>query len=293
MNLDQITYYLTYVLFTYGDVSITVSKIIQVPLILFAMWFVVTRTGRLIKKALLAQKMSPDAVLLFTRIYLVLCIAILVFTTLEVLSIPLTAFAFVSGAIAIGVGFGAQNIINNFISGWILMWERPIRIGDFLEVGTAKGVVETIKTRSTRIRRNDGVHMLVPNSQLLENTVTNWTLIDRNARSSVSVGVAYGSDVVLVEKLIMQVLNENTSILPAPAASVFFDDFGESSLVFNAVFWVCAESETMLRKVRSDIRFSIYKIFEEYNVIISFPQRDIHIDGEIALTRKKHHQSSN
>ena len=119
MNLDHINHYLSYVLFTYGEVSITVSKIIQVPLILFAMWFVVTRTGRIIKSTLLARKMNPDAVLLFTRIYLVLSIAILVFTTLEVLSIPLTAFAFVSGAIAIGVGFGAQNIINNFISGWI------------------------------------------------------------------------------------------------------------------------------------------------------------------------------
>ena len=285
MTLEQIYHYLSFVLFSYGEVNITVAKVIQVPLIIFAMWFLVTRIGRLIKKTLLARKMSPDAVLLFTRIYLVLSIAILIFTSLEVLNIPLTAFAFVSGAIAIGVGFGAQNIINNFISGWILMWERPIRIGDFLEVGDAKGVVETINTRSTRIRRNDGVHMLIPNSQLLENTVTNWTLIDRNARSSVNVGVAYGSDVLLVEKLIKKVLSEHPAILPTPNSSVLFDDFADSSLVFNAVFWVCAESETMLRQVRSDIRFSIYKIFAEHDVTISFPQRDIHIDGEIAFKR--------
>ncbi|KPH64676.1 mechanosensitive ion channel protein [Pseudoalteromonas porphyrae] len=287
MTLEQIYHYLSFVLFSYGEVNITVAKVIQVPLIIFAMWFLVTRIGRLIKKTLLARKMSPDAVLLFTRIYLVLSIAILIFTSLEVLNIPLTAFAFVSGAIAIGVGFGAQNIINNFISGWILMWERPIRIGDFLEVGDAKGVVETINTRSTRIRRNDGVHMLIPNSQLLENTVTNWTLIDRNARSSVSVGVAYGSDVLLVERLIKQVLKEHSAILPAPSSSVLLDDFADSSLVFNAIFWVCAESESMLRQVRSDIRFSIYKIFAEHEVTISFPQRDIHIDGEIALMRKR------
>ncbi|MGB1302604.1 MAG: mechanosensitive ion channel family protein, partial [Pseudoalteromonas tetraodonis] len=238
-----------------------------------------------IKKSLLARKMSPDAVHLFTRFYFIFSIAILLFTSLEVLNIPLTAFAFVSGAIAIGVGFGAQNIINNFISGWILMWERPIRIGDFLEVGTAKGVVETINTRSTRIRRNDGVHMLIPNSQLLENTVTNWTLIDGNARSSVSVGVAYGSDVLLVKKLIQQVLDEHEAILATPQSTVLFDDFADSSLVFNAIFWVCAESETRLRQVRSDIRFSIYEVFEQHDVVIAFPQRDIHIDGEIALTR--------
>ncbi|MGO2076319.1 MAG: mechanosensitive ion channel protein, partial [Pseudoalteromonas sp.] len=101
----------------------------------------------------------------------------------------------------------------------------------------------------------------------------------------VNVGVAYDSDVLLVEKLIKQVLSEHLAILPMPASSVMFDDFAESSLVFSAIFWVCAESETMLRLVRSDIRFSIYKIFKENDVRIAFAQRDIHIDGEIALKK--------
>ena len=280
MTLEQLNQMLAFVLFSYNDVQITVVKVIQIPLILFIMWFVVTRIGKLIKKSLLKRKMNPDAVLLFTRIYFILSIAILIFTSLEVLNIPLTAFAFVSGAIAIGVGFGAQNIINNFISGWILMWERPIRIGDFLEVGNAKGVVETINTRSTRIRRNDGVHMLVPNSQLLENTVTNWTLIDRNARTSVNVGVMYGSDVELVEKLMQQVLADHPAILPTLPKAVLLDDFAESAMMFSAYFWVYAESETMLRQVRSDIRFSLYKQFKLNNIKIALPQRIIHIDDK-------------
>ncbi|MBH0071401.1 mechanosensitive ion channel domain-containing protein [Pseudoalteromonas sp. NZS127] len=280
MTLEQLNQMLAFVLFSYNDVQITVVKVIQIPLILFTMWFVVTRIGKLIKKSLLKRKMNPDAVLLFTRIYFILSIAILIFTSLEVLNIPLTAFAFVSGAIAIGVGFGAQNIINNFISGWILMWERPIRIGDFLEVGNAKGVVETINTRSTRIRRNDGVHMLVPNSQLLENTVTNWTLIDRNARTSVNVGVMYGSDVELVEKLMQQVLADHSAILPTLPKAVLLDDFAESAMMFSAYFWVYAESETMLRQVRSDIRFSLYKQFKLNNIKIALPQRIIHIDDK-------------
>ncbi|MGB5790312.1 MAG: mechanosensitive ion channel domain-containing protein [Pseudoalteromonas nigrifaciens] len=280
MTLEQLNQMLAFVLFSYNDVQITVVKVIQIPLILFTMWFVVTRIGKLIKKSLLKRKMNPDAVLLFTRIYFILSIAILIFTSLEVLNIPLTAFAFVSGAIAIGVGFGAQNIINNFISGWILMWERPIRIGDFLEVGNAKGVVETINTRSTRIRRNDGVHMLVPNSQLLENTVTNWTLIDRNARTSVNVGVMYGSDVELVEKLMQQVLADHPAILPTLPKAVLLDDFAESAMMFSAYFWVYAESETMLRQVRSDIRFSLYKQFKSNNIKIALPQRIIHIDDK-------------
>ena len=127
------------------------------------------------------------------RLYFIVGLLLLGFTTLALLNVPLGAFAFVSGAVAIGVGFGAQNIINNFISGWILMWEKPIRIGDFLELGDVMGNVETINTRSTLIRRTDGVHMLIPNSHLLENTVVNWTLIDKQARGMVRVGVAYGS----------------------------------------------------------------------------------------------------
>ncbi|MBQ4833113.1 mechanosensitive ion channel [Pseudoalteromonas sp. MMG010] len=286
MNLEAINQILAYSLFSYNDINITVAKVVQVPLILFVIWFVVTRIGKLIKKTLLAKKMNQDVVHLFTRIYFILTVAILIFTSLEVLNIPLTAFAFVSGAIAIGVGFGAQNIINNFISGWILMWERPIRIGDFLEVGAAKGIVETINTRSTRIRRNDGVHMLIPNSQLLENTVTNWTLIDRCARSFVNVGVAYGSDVVLVKRLIQEVLNEHDAILTTPNSNVLFDDFADSSLLFSATFWVNADTETTLRQVRSDLRFSIYAIFKTHNVEIAFPQRDLHIDGEIMINKK-------
>ena len=152
--------------------------------------------------AMLARGMNADLVQVIRRGLYVLGIVILAFTTLDLLNVPLTAFAFVSGAIAIGVGFGAQNIINNFISGWILIWERPIRINDFIEIGDTTGTVEQINTRSTRIRRTDGVHLLVPNSQLLENTVVNWTLLDRMLRCVVRVGVAYGSDVDKVKEIL-------------------------------------------------------------------------------------------
>lgn len=274
---------MSYVLFSYGGAPITVFQVLQVPFSLLLAWFIVTRVGILIRKALLVRKVTPDAIHLFSRIYLVITIAILAITSLEILKIPLTAFAFVSGAVAIGVGFGAQNIINNFISGWILMWERPIRIGDFLEVGDTKGMVESINTRSTLIRRSDGVHMLVPNSHLLENTVINWTLIDKNARSFVRVGVAYGSDAVLVAKLIRQVLSERNEILTQPSSNVLFEDFGDNALIFDAIFWVCANSEADIRQMRSDIRFRIYELFNEHDITIAYPQRDIHIDGMIQV----------
>ncbi|QYJ86978.1 mechanosensitive ion channel [Shewanella mesophila] len=285
MDWQLVSDFMSYVLFTYSGSPITVSQVLQVPLLLFLAWFVVTRIGKLIRRALYKRKVAPDAVHLFSRIYLVLAIAILLVTSLEILNIPLKAFAFVSGAVAIGVGFGAQNIINNFISGWILMWERPIRIGDFLEIGETKGVVESINTRSTLIRRSDGVHMLVPNSQLLENTVTNWTLIDNNARSTVSVGVAYGSDAVLVSRLIKQAMDERDDIIKQPEPVVLFADFGDNALMFDGIFWVCANSEADTRKIRSDIRFRLYQLFNEHDIVIAFPQRDIHIDGAISIER--------
>ncbi|MCG9697699.1 mechanosensitive ion channel domain-containing protein [Shewanella sp. Isolate11] len=286
MSWQEIEDLLSYVLFTYGESPITVSQVLQVPLLLWLAWFVVTRIAKLIRKALQVRKVAPDAIHLFLRIYLVIAIAIILVTTLDILNIPIKAFAFVSGAIAIGVGFGAQNIINNFISGWILMWERPIRIGDFLEIGDTKGVVESINTRSTLIRRNDGVHMLVPNSQLLENTVTNWTLIDDRLRTSVSVGVAYGSDVKLVSKLVEQALLDQQEVMRTPEPVVLFSDFGDNALAFDGIFWIHANTETDTRKIRSNIRFRIYELFDENEVVIAFPQRDIHLDGAISIKRE-------
>ncbi len=230
--------------------------------------------------------MSPDVVHLVRRVFYIVAVAVLVITALDLVNVPLTAFAFVSGAIAIGVGFGAQNIINNFISGWILMWERPIRIGDFLEIGDTRGTVEAINTRSTRIRRIDGVHLLVPNSHLLENTVVNWTLVDRLARTTVRVGVAYGSPTEQVRELILRAVTEQDGVLEDPTPTVVFEDFGDNSLVFDAYFWANAGGDRDLRTIRSDIRFRIDALFRENDIVIAFPQRDIHVDGSLVLTRK-------
>jgi len=229
--------------------------------------------------------LDPDLILLFHRLYFIVCLLLLVFTTLAILNVPLGAFAFVSGAVAIGVGFGAQNIINNFISGWILMWEKPIRIGDFLEINDVKGTVETINTRSTRIRRVDGVHLLIPNSQLLENTVVNWTLVDRLARGQVRVGVAYGSPVKLVSQLIHQAAIDHELVLKDPDPLVIFEDFGDNALIFDLFFWINTEGERDLRVIRSDLRFRIEELFAENGIVIAFPQRDIHLDGELKLSR--------
>jgi small-conductance mechanosensitive channel len=277
-------------LFTLANYTFSLGELLTVPLFLFGgIWLTKflakTLTNRLIKRGI-----SADIVHLIKRIIYIIALVVLVITTLDLLNVPITAFAFLSGAVAIGFGFGAQNIINNFISGWILMWERPIRIGDFLEVDGARGRVEAINTRSTRIRRVDGVHMLIPNSKLLENTVVNWTLIDQLTRTSVRVGVAYGSDCHLVKDLIEQAVKSEIDVLNEPEPIVIFDDFGDNSLIFETFFWINATVERDLRKIRSNIRFRIDASFKEHNIVIAFPQRDMHVDGTLTLLPAKESQ---
>lgn len=240
---------------------------------------------RKLSKRLEQRNVDAGVVQLIRRLFYILVILVLVFTGLDLLSIPLTAFAFITGAIAIGVGFGAQNIINNFISGWILMGERPIRIGDQLELDDMLGTVETINTRFTRVRRLDGVRLMIPNSQLLENTVVNRTIVDRKIRSHVRVGVQYGSDVQKVKHLLDEISANNPDILGNPVPTVIFEDFGDSALIFDSFFWIEATKERTLRNVRSALRFEIDGVFKENDIVIAFPQRDMHVDGSLKLEK--------
>jgi small-conductance mechanosensitive channel len=265
--------------------DITVADLILVPLFIIAGLLLLKSLSNMTVAALARREVNPDIIQIVRRGVYVIGLIILAITVLDLINVPLTAFAFVSGAIAIGVGFGAQNIINNFISGWILMWERPIRINDFIEVGDTLGTVEEINTRSTRIRRVDGVHLLIPNSKLLEETVTNWTLVDRLLRSSVRVGVAYGSDVDLVRDTLLEVMAANEEILQDPPPQVIFEEFADSALVFDAYFWIYAIADRSARVIRSTVRFEIDRAFREKQITIAFPQRDIHVDGNITVSR--------
>ena len=266
-----------------GDQVITIGQLALVVALIFFGYLGSRFVGYLLGKRLANTKMRPHVVQVFKRIVFFTIFILVALTALGLLGIPLTTFHFATGALAIGVGFGAQNIINNFISGWILMAERPIRIGDFIEIDNWQGVVETIGNRSTRIRRTDGVHLLVPNSLLLERTVVNWTLIDLEIRTTLRVGVAYGSPVRLVADLILQAVKEQPETKDKPAPSIVFDDFGDNSLVFDAYFWCDVGGERFLREVRSSIRFRISELFEQNGIVIAFPQRDVHLDASKPL----------
>lgn len=206
--------------------------------------------------------------------YVILCIAVLI--GLNVAGIPLRSLAIFAGAFGIGIGFGMQNIIGNFISGIILLFERPMRVGDVitLEDGTL-GTVEKISARSTTIQTPDDITITVPNSKFIENRITNWTHPTPRMRGSVRVGVAYGSDVTLVKKCLLEIARENHNVRSVPEPFVRFAEFGNSALIFELYFW--ADDPGKRWFTQSELNFTINEFFRKNNIEIAFPQMDIHI----------------
>lgn len=277
--MEKFSAFWSFQLFQVGGTEYTVGQFILLVLLLVAGYWVSKLLEKLFSKRLTRSGLRPHAVQTLQRVFFYLLIIGVVLAALSLLNIPIAAFAFLTGAIAIGVGFGAQNIINNFISGWILMTEQPVRVGDFIEIDQHTGVVERIGNRSTRIRRVDGVHMLVPNSQMLERVVVNWTLIDHQIRTTVRVGVAYGSEPHQVVEILAKAIRSQPEVLDDPEPRVIFEDFGDNALIFDASFWCNVGGERELRMIRSNIRLMISKLFTEQNITIAFPQRDVHING--------------
>ncbi|MCW8935503.1 MAG: mechanosensitive ion channel [Gammaproteobacteria bacterium] len=186
--------------------------------------------------------------------------------------------AIVAGALSVGIGFGLQNIVNNFVSGLILLFERPIRKGDWVEVGTTAGYVQNIQIRSTLIRTFDNSDVIVPNSELISNQVTNWMLSSKRGRAIIPVGVAYGSDIEQVKEILLKIADENENLIHGVsqwAPKVLFRAFGASSLDFELRVFLKEVSGRL--GVISDINFAIDKAFREANVEIPFPQSDVHI----------------
>ena len=271
-----------------GGGQITVGQSVMVAVFLVVALIASRILGRMLLRLMRRKQIEPNVAQTIHRVFTWGLLILVVLTAMAMLQIPITALAFISGAVAVGVGFGAQNIINNLISSWILMSEKPVRVGDFVEIGTHTGVIERIGNRSTRIRRADNAHVLVPNSQLLEQTVVNWTLVDQRFRNMIRVGVAYGSPVRQVAELLIEAARAHPCVLAEPAPIAVFADFGDSALVFELHFWCEAPAGIELRVIRSDVRFTIERLLGEHGIEIAFPQRDLHLDTrrplEIRLT---------
>ena len=179
------------------------------------------------------------------------------------------------GALGVGIGFGLQAIVNNFASGLILLFERPIRVNDYIVLGELWAEVKKIGLRSTVVKTFDGSEIVIPNSDLITNQVTNWTLSERHMRLRIQVGVAYGSDVTRVTETLRECATAGPKVRRIPEPRVLFQNFGESSLDFELRVWISDVDDMMT--VASDLRYEIDRRFREAKIEISFPQRDLHI----------------
>lgn len=205
------------------------------------------------------------------------CLAGFVTLSLAIAGIPLTVFTVFGGALAIGVGFGSQNIVNNFISGIILLVEQPIKVGDIVELDNISGSVIAIGTRSTQVKNSEGKIFVVPNSFFLEKSVLNWSYENPIVKTQVNFGVAYNSDVRLVENVCMDILLNTEGILQTPIPLVIFENFSESNLEFELHFWVDLSLISSPGELRSHVRFRVDEKFKQHKIEMAFPQRDLNL----------------
>lgn len=206
-----------------------------------------------------------------------------IIASLNALGVQWENLAIIAGALSVGIGFGLQTIISNFVSGLILLFERPVRVGDWVILGNGlEGHIKKVNMRSTEIMTLERSSVLIPNSNLLSDTITNWTLHDKMGRQDIEVGVAYGSDTEQVKQVLLEVAAQHNLLRKYPQPQVLFRDFGDSSLDF--VLRVFLKNIDDRHRVGSDLRFAMDKSFRENNITIPFPQRDLHIKESVLAT---------
>lgn len=194
---------------------------------------------------------------------------------LRSLGMELSNLAVVAGGLSVGIGFGMQTIVNNFVSGLLLIFSRSMQVGDVVEVGGTVGRVRKISVRATVVETYDNASIYVPNSEFVSGRLTNWTRSSRTTRRDVVVGVAYGSDTALVMKLLLNAANATDNILKYPTPVVLFSDFGASTLDFTLRFWV--QDYDLAVSTSSNVRLAIERLLREHNIEVAFPQMDVHI----------------
>jgi small-conductance mechanosensitive channel len=266
-------------LFEAGGMQITLWTVLYVLVLIWALFYVSGMLRNLIVRRLLVRtsldRGAREAASTITR-YVVLLIGLLIIV--QTAGINLTTLNVLAGAIGIGVGFGLQNVVNNFFSGLIVMFERPIKIGDRIVVDDIDGDVVEIGARSTKILTNDNIAIIVPNSKFITENVVNWKYSDDTVRFRIPVSVAYGSDARKVEKILLEVAENNEDVLENPPPAVRLLSFGDNGLEFELRAWTATQTHRKGRLV-SALNFAIYDRFNEEGIEFPFPQRDLHVRG--------------
>jgi small-conductance mechanosensitive channel len=262
-----------------GKRSVTISKIVTAILILVVGYWITGWIARWLE-SLLVQRFKIEANLAtlssrWVRSVMVLCLV--VFSLVSV-KIPLTVFAFAGGALAIGLGLGMQTLLKNLACGIIILFERPFHIGDVLDIDGQQGRVTSVGLRASVLQLWDGKETLIPNSTLLENNLTNWTYSNRLVRFSVTVGVAYGSDLRRVTQVLNEAVDRHGLVEKEPNPQILFAEFGDNALLFELRYWLDIK-QAVAPQVASDLRLMIEGAFASHGIVIAFPQRDVHLDA--------------
>lgn len=260
--------------------GVTVGKSVGAILLFLVGYWIAAFLGRRIQRIMIASfGVGEHQANVIRRWLLALTTFILMIITLNLARIPLTVFAFLGGALAIGVGFGTQTIIKNFISGILILLERNVKVGDTIDVDGVVGRIVTVDIRASTVLGFDGVETVIPNSMFLEKKVTNWTHTNTKLRRIVKVGVSYGSPTTMVRDILEECAKEHGLIMDEPAPAAIFEDFGDSALIFALYFWIDYGPGVNPMQVASDLRFMIDKRFAEEKIVLAFPQRDVHFDS--------------
>ncbi len=261
---------------TVGSQKITLGLVILAAVIFYGSFLLSSAIDRLFSQKVFMQhgvdrgvQQSLSRLVHYAVVFAGFMIAI------SVLGFNFTKITIIFGALSVGIGFGLQNIVNNFVCGLIMLFERPIRVGDVIEFGGIYAEVKIIGLRATWVRTFDNEEIVVPNSDLITNQVTNCTLTDRQIRRKVSVGVAYGSDVPLVMDTLMDIARTSPDVLDRPEPLVLFKEFGDSTLNFQLLVWIGRFEDNL--RIQSDLCQEIDRRFREEDIEIAFPQRDLHL----------------
>lgn len=264
-----------------GKTEITLWTIVYFFFLTVILFYVTGKLRKWVVYKLLAKSKIDLGVRIATGTiirYIILAIGLII--VLQTVGLDLSTLTILAGALGIGIGFGLQNITNNLVSGIIILFERPIKVGDRIEVSNIAGDVIRISMRSTTILTNDNISIIVPNSEFISSTVINWSHIDRNIRLNFPVDVSYTENPQEVKKLLLEVAEENSGVLKNPKPDVLFDKFGESSLIFNLRVWT-REYISRPGVLKSQLYYAIFDKFTKHGIKIPFPQRDIHFMSDI------------
>lgn len=275
--LNQLHAWLEVPVYSSGSTTVTLWSLVYL-VVLVVLLFVVTRWVKnwVVQDLLARSRIELGVRLAVGAIVRYIVIAVGLVVILQTAGIDLSTVTILAGALGVGVGFGLQNITNNVVSGFILLLERPIKIGDRIEVGAVTGDVVNISLRATTVVTNDNIAIIVPNSEFISSKVVNWSYTNRDVRFNIPVGVSYSSDPDLVRRVLLEVADGHPGVLKDPRPDVLLEEFGESSLNFALRVWT-REFTTVPGVLRSQLNFAISRALKTHGIEIPFPQRDLHL----------------